>query len=77
VSFELACTVFNDPSLLTVPDVEHSELEERWFSVGCASNGAVLSIVYLWSEADPATKVRLISARKATQSEIHYYEKGA
>ena len=31
--------------------------------------------VYLWSEADPAiTKVRLISAREATQTEIRHYE---
>ena len=75
VSFELASTVFNDPRLLTIADLEHSEAEERWFSVGCASNGAMLSIVYLWSESDPATiKIRLISARKATQTEIRHYE---
>jgi hypothetical protein len=30
-----------------------SETEERWFSIGWASNGAILSIVYLWSELDP------------------------
>ncbi len=39
VSFELARTVFNDQRLLTVADLEHSEAEERWFSIGCASNG--------------------------------------
>ena len=75
VSFELASTIFNDPRLLTVADVEHSEIEERWFSIGWASNGAMLSIVYLWSESDPATtKICLISARKATQAEIRHYE---
>jgi len=75
VSFELASTVFSDPRLLTVADLEHSEIEERWFSTGCASNGAMLSIVYLWSESDPATtKIRLISAREATPTEIHHYE---
>jgi uncharacterized DUF497 family protein len=36
VSFELASTIFQDPRLLTVADLEHSEIEERWFSVGCA-----------------------------------------
>jgi uncharacterized DUF497 family protein len=36
VSFELASTVFNDPRLLTVADLENSEIEERWFSIGCA-----------------------------------------
>jgi hypothetical protein len=75
VAFELASTVFNDPRLLTVADLEHSEAEERWFSVGCASDGALLSIVYLWSESDPGTtKIRLIMARQATRNEIRHYE---
>jgi uncharacterized protein len=75
VSFELASTIFNDPQLLTVGDLEHSEAEERWFSIGLASNGAILSIVYLWSESDPATtKIRLISAREATREEKRSYE---
>jgi len=75
VPFEVASTVFKDPRLLTVADVEHSEIEDRWFSIGCAANGAVVSIVYLWSEPDPATiKIRLISARNATPAEIRQYE---
>jgi len=77
VTFELACTVFHDPRLLTVADLEHGETEERWFSVGCASNGAVLSVVYLWSDTDPAaTNIRLISARKSTQAESRQYQEG-
>lgn len=75
VSFELAATVFRDPQLLTIADLEHSESEERWFSVGVASNGAVLSIAYLWTETDSeTTKVRFISAREATQTEILQYK---
>jgi uncharacterized DUF497 family protein len=75
VSFELASSVFNDPRLLTVADLEHSETEERWFSIGCASNGAMLTVVYLWSEADPeTTKIRLISARASTRTEIRQYQ---
>ena len=74
VSFELACTVFGDPRLVTVADLEHGEREDRWFSVGSASNGALLSIVYLWSESQAETiKIRLISARRATQREIRQY----
>jgi uncharacterized DUF497 family protein len=77
VPFELARTVFNDPRLLTVADLEHSDIENRWFSIGCASNTAVLSVVYLWSDADPATtKIRLISARRATRNEIMQYHEG-
>ncbi|HZW92881.1 MAG TPA: BrnT family toxin [Candidatus Eremiobacteraceae bacterium] len=77
ITFELASTVFFDPNLLTVADVEHSETEERWFSVGIASNGVVLAVVYVWSDADPAAiKVRLISARKATHTESEQYQEG-
>jgi uncharacterized DUF497 family protein len=75
VSFDLACTVFRDPRLLTVADLEHSETEERWFSIGVAANGALLSIVYLWSRSESAVaSVRLISARKSTQGEIRQYQ---
>ena len=75
VSFELAFTVFNDPRLLTVADLEHSETEERWFSIGWASNGTMLCVSYLWSESDPATtKIRFISAREATKTEIRQYQ---
>jgi uncharacterized DUF497 family protein len=77
VFFELARTVFNDPRLLTVADLEHSENEERWFSIGYATNGSILSVVYLWTDADPAvTQIRLISARNASQTEIRYYQEG-
>jgi uncharacterized protein len=74
-SFDLARTVFSDPLLLTVPDLEHSEAEERWFSIGPAATGSILSLVYLWSQAELAvTKVRIISARKSTSNEIRQYE---
>lgn len=74
ISLELASTVFHDPRLLSVADVEHGDTEERWFSVGCASNGVVLTVVYLWSEADLTTRIRLISARRATRAERQRYE---
>ena len=74
VSFELACTVFGDPRLVTVADLEHGAMD-RWFSIGSASNGAVLSVVYVWSESELETiKIRLISARKATPREIRQYQ---
>ena len=57
--------------------MEHSETEERWFSLGIASNGVVLAVVYIWSDADPAAiKIRLISARKGTQTESGQYQEG-
>ncbi|MEQ1935661.1 MAG: BrnT family toxin [Fimbriimonadaceae bacterium] len=80
ISFDLARTVFHDPAILTVPDLEHSEAEERWFSVGRASSGVVLSVAHLWSDRmrseaqDGVIVIRIISARRATRSEIGYYE---
>lgn len=74
VSFDLARTVFNDPLLLTVPDIDHSEAQERWFSIGLAVNGSMISVAHMWLEAEAATKVRIISARKATQTEIRQYK---
>ena len=77
VPFELACTIFKDPRLLTVADLEHNHTEERWFSLGCSATGALLAVVYLWSEAATATTtVRIISARKATRNETRYYQEG-
>ena len=74
-TFELASTIFFDPNLLTVADLEHSTTEDRWFSVGIAANGVLLSVVYLWWDGDPAAiKVRLVSARRATQSERGGYQ---
>jgi len=34
VSFELAATVFRDPLMVSIPDEEHSETEERWITMG-------------------------------------------
>jgi uncharacterized DUF497 family protein len=73
VSFELACSVFHDPRILTIADSSHSQHEERWFSVGCAKDGAILSVAYVWSDSDSATKIRIISARKATLTELRLY----
>lgn len=36
ITFELASSIFHDPNLLTVADLEHSNIEERWFSIGIA-----------------------------------------
>jgi uncharacterized protein len=75
VSFELAATIFRDPRLLTVADIEHSDIEDRWFSIGLSSDGRALSVVYVWSETDPMTvTIRLISARQATRAELRQYE---
>jgi uncharacterized DUF497 family protein len=77
VTFVLASSVFHDPRLLTIADLEHSEIEERWFSVGLTSSGMLISVAYTWSDEDPvAVRIRLISARRATHAESRQYQEG-
>ena len=47
VEFDLARTIFSDSFLLTIADLRHSDVEERWFSIGRASTGQLLAVSYL------------------------------
>lgn len=44
ISFERAATIFRDPNLLSIPDEGHSEIEERWLTMGLDENGVLLVI---------------------------------
>jgi uncharacterized protein len=70
VSFHEAATVFGDPLAVTYPDPDHSTSEERFITVGTSSAGRALIVAH----ADRNENVRIISARKTTQSERRYYE---
>jgi uncharacterized DUF497 family protein len=50
INFELAATVFNDPLMLSVPDIEHSETEERWLTLGQADNSRLLVVIHTYQE---------------------------
>ena len=77
VRFERAATIFRDPNLLTIPDGEHSEFEERWITMGLDETGSLLVLVHKFESVDPEfSSVRIISARKATKGETRTYEKG-
>lgn len=65
VSFEEARTIFNDPLLLTFPDPDHSENEERYLNIGKSSRERILIVIH----AERGANIRLISCRKATPSE--------
>ena len=39
IGFERATTVFRDRNLLSIPDEEHSQSEERWITIGLDENG--------------------------------------
>jgi uncharacterized protein len=75
VSFAQAATVLLDPLALTVFDEAHSEFEERWFTLGLASEGKLLAVAHTYSATGAnSAKVRVISAREATKAERRQYE---
>ena len=77
LSFERAATIFRDPNLLSIPDPEHSPLEERGITMGLDEAGilVVISHTFLKIRRNKST-IRIISARKATKRETKQYEKG-
>jgi uncharacterized protein len=68
VSFEEATTVFDDPLALFAADWEHGE--PRLVAIGQSNLGRVLLVVSL----ELGERMRIISARKATQQERQRYE---
>ncbi len=71
VSFEEAKTVFFDDNARLIPDPEHSIEEERFIILGFTIKLRILVVVHSYKENDDL--IRIISARKATKSEIKYY----
>lgn len=71
VSFDEACTVFDDPLAKIFPDEEHSDGEQREIIVG----HSIVDRLLLVSFAERARgRLRIISARKATRKEQRDYE---
>ncbi|MDO8812614.1 MAG: BrnT family toxin [Gallionella sp.] len=75
VTFAHAATVVLDPLAMTVFDEEHSQSEERWFTLGMSSAGKLLAVSHTYQSAGLArVQVRIISAREATHAEREQYE---
>ena len=72
VSFEEASTVFLDEYALIEYDEFHSEDEERYRIIGSSISGIVLIVVHCIRETEI---IRIISARRATQTERSGYER--
>ena len=71
ISFKTAAAVFDDPNRLDLPDDEHSFDEARRKVIGKVDD--VLFVIY----TERRDKVRLISAREATEDERRdYYDYG-
>lgn len=76
ISFERATTIFRDPNLLSIPDEEHSETEERWLTMGLDETGILLVISHVFKEFNENARLRIISARKVTTTEEEQHEEG-
>ena len=76
VTFSEAATVLLDPLALTVFDAEHSQTEDRWFTLGASAEGKLLAVshTYQQPEASASPEVRIISAREPTRRELSQYE---
>lgn len=70
ISFEEGATIFNDPNIATISDPDHSENEERFVSIGMSVIVRLLTVIHTFRK----TRIRLISARKATKAEKKKYE---
>jgi len=70
VSFDEAATIFNDPGITTISDLDHSEDEERYVSIGKSVIRRLLSVIHTYRKE----RIRLVSARKATKAEKKNYE---
>ncbi len=72
VSFPEAETVFADPLALTGYDPDHSDVEDRFVTMGSSVEGRLLVV----SHTDRGDKIRIISARQANRKERRDYEDG-
>ncbi|MBU1208946.1 MAG: BrnT family toxin [Proteobacteria bacterium] len=71
ISFDEASTAFRDPLSGTIDDPLHSEDEERFVLIGQSQRGRLLVVVH----TERGDRIRIISARLATNRERIRYEK--
>jgi uncharacterized protein len=69
VTFDLAATVFTDPFAIERLDDRNDYGEERFVMIGMAEGNTLLFVAYTEREE----RIRIISARRATQIEQEAY----
>lgn len=75
VAFRRAASIFRDPNQLSIYDAQHSEVEERWISIGIDDIGVLRVVVHTFKKVNRNLwEIRIISARKATSSESQQYK---
>ncbi len=72
VGFDEGKTIFNDPFLLTFPNIDTSDAEERYVNIGLSMRDRVLVLIH----TERHGKIRIISCRKASARERRHYEEG-
>jgi hypothetical protein len=70
VTFDEASTVFGDARSLTIPGPVHSEVEERFVTMGSSHRGKLVVVVH----TERRDNIRIISARPANRRERKAYE---
>jgi len=71
VTFEEAQSVFFDDKAIQFWDENHSDREQRFLMLGLSNKLRLLLVVHCYRESN--SKIRIISARKATKNEIKEY----
>lgn len=72
VSFDEATTAFADQESVTIPDPDHSHDEDRFILLGRSHLDRILVVVH----TERGVRIRIISARKATETEKTKYAQG-
>ena len=75
VSFEEAIEVFDDALQISKLDRRFNYFEERWITIGTTKKEHILVVANLFFSDEGEEIIRIISARKANNSERKTYEK--
>src|SRR5258708_576254 len=70
VRFSEAESIFNDDAAVTIKDDTSDTTEERFVTLGIGLKGRILAVVYCYR----GDVIRIISVRKATNTECQQYE---
>ena len=74
ISFNEVTSVFRDAFAIVFDDPDHSENEERFLIIGTSDKRGICLVSHCYRGQDQV--IRIISARKATNTERNIYEEG-
>ena len=74
ISFDEVTSVFRDAFAIVFDDPDHSENEERFLIIGTSDKRGICLVSHCYRGQEQV--IRIISARKATNTERNIYEEG-